>query len=75
LGIAFLLAAIPTWIFYSRAFEALRKGPFGDELGSVAYPLPNRLEAAGLSALACFLIGLSLLAFDFVRWWRKKNND
>jgi hypothetical protein len=75
LGIVFLAATIPLWILYRQAFEALRKGPFGDELGSVAYPIPDRLEALRLSAVACFLIGVSVLVFDFLKWRRQRHHD
>jgi hypothetical protein len=63
LGIGFLLATIPIWMLYSRAFDALRKAPFGQELGSVAYPIPGRLKTVRLSRFACFVIGFSSLAF------------
>jgi len=71
----FVPASIPIWILYSRAFEALRKSPFGYELGSVAYPIPPRLEAIRISALACLIIGTFLLLREVIQWLSQRRHD
>lgn len=74
-GIVFLTASIPIFGFYLWEANALYKGPFGDELGSVAYPIPDQLRATALSALLCFFIGASLLARDFVQRRTSEKHD
>jgi hypothetical protein len=74
-AIVFLCAGILISIFYARALAEIRKGPFGDEFGSVTYPVPPQLKAVGISGVLCFVIGLCLLIFDLRKRWRQEPHD
>ncbi len=71
-GILFLVAGVLLLIPYGHLFNAIRSGPFGDEPGSVAFPVPGKLEAIRLSGLACLLIGVYLLVADYIKARRQK---
>jgi len=71
-GFLFLLAGLPFWLRYMHDYNVLKNSPFGDELGSIAFPLPTKLHALGLTALILFLIGIFVLVLDFARWIRKR---
>jgi hypothetical protein len=71
-GIILILAAIPAWLFVVRSFNEARRGPFGSEFGSAAYPPPPFLRAVQMFALLFTLAGLCLFALDFVRWIRRR---
>jgi hypothetical protein len=72
-GFLFLLAAPAFWFFYVRAFEGMRKGPFGYEVGSVAAPIPSLLQVVGITAVLCTWIGLALVIFDLVKWRKTRS--
>jgi hypothetical protein len=73
-GVIAILAAIPAWIFFLRFCIEARKSPFGYELGSVAFPYPPLVRAAGMCAWLLTFLGLCILAFDFARWIRRRAN-
>ena len=73
-GAIFVLVAVPAWIYHAYSFSALRNGPFGDEFGSMGYPVPLRLQVVGWFAFGCNLIGVSLIAFGFTRRARQKSH-
>jgi hypothetical protein len=74
-GLVFLFAAFPLGALYTRAFHNIQIGPFGDEFGSVAFPVPPQLEALRLGAQVCAIVGLSLLVTDFIKWRRHRLRD
>ncbi len=62
-----MLAALPAWVVvYRFSLEQERSG-FGYE-----FIRPAHVMIAAAFALISILIGLSLLVFDFVRWFRRK---
>jgi hypothetical protein len=63
--------AIEFW--YTHSIRAVMRGPFGGELGSVAFPVPPQLKAIGLSGFVCLFIGSILGILDFTRWRRTRN--
>jgi len=69
-GIILILAAIPAWAYVSWWMNRFCPGGGGwdicYELGSVAWPTPPLLRAAGLFGFLGPLLGLALLGFDFV---------
>ena len=71
-GILLLLAGLPFWVRYMHDYNALKNSPFGDELGSIAFPLPQKLHVLGLTAIIFFLTGIFVLVMDFVRWIKKR---
>jgi hypothetical protein len=73
-GIVLVLVGIPARIYWLRELAEVRRSPFGYEFGSVAFPVPTYLRAIGLFAVCSILIGLFLIAFDFVQWLRRKRN-
>src|SRR5258708_3057253 len=74
-GIILILAAIPAWAYVSWWMNRFCPGGGGwdicYELGSVAWPTPPLLRAAGLFGFLGPLLGLALLGFDFVQWKRR----
>lgn len=74
-GAIFVLVTVPGWIYYAYSFRALRSGPFGDEFGSMGYPVPLRLQVVGWFAFGCTLIGAGQIAFGFVQQARQKSHD
>jgi len=73
--IFWFVAAISAWAYYVRAVVAIRQSPFGDEFGSIAFPVPTKLWAVGVIAALSSLIGFFLLLFDLVQWSRKRHFD
>jgi len=61
-GAIVILAAMPAWIY------------FGYELGSVVFPYPQSVRAAGIFALLLTFLGLCILALDFDRWIRRSRS-
>jgi hypothetical protein len=41
-------------------------------LGSIAFPYPPSVRAAGMFALVTTFLGFCILALDFDRWIRKR---
>jgi hypothetical protein len=50
------------------AADEARKSPFGYEFRSVAFPLPPQFRAAPFVAVISFLLGVSLLVADFIKY-------
>jgi len=73
-GAIVILAAMPAWIFFVHFEVVARKSPFGYELGSIAFPYPPSVRAAGMFALVATFLGLCILALDFDRWIRKRRS-
>jgi len=73
-GAIVILAAMPAWIFFVHFDVVARKSPFGYELGSIAFPYPPSVRAAGMFALVTTFLGLCILALDFDRWIRKRRS-
>ena len=71
-GFAFLLAGLPFWLRAVHLFNAAKNGPFCYELGSIAYPVPPKIYALGLTGQILLLIGIFFLVVDCVRWIRKR---
>ena len=69
-GFLLILIAIPAWVFLLRAVDQIMKTPFGYELGSVAFPMPPFLKIAGMFTLLLTIVGLLVLVFDLVRYFR-----
>jgi hypothetical protein len=70
-GLIFILAAVPGWVFFIHFNIEARKSPFGYELGSMAFPFPPSVRAAGIFACAMTFLGLCILALDFDRRIRR----
>lgn len=70
-SIPILLVAIVAWIPAWRIMGALTSAPFGYEMGAT-YPAPTSVRLLGLFALLSSLLGLSLLVFDFVHWFKRE---
>jgi hypothetical protein len=71
-GLIFILAAIPAWAFFVRFFDEARKSPFAYELGSMAFPVPRLVRSTEIFAVLATLIGICLVALDFIHWVKKK---
>jgi hypothetical protein len=51
-----------------RFTNEVKKSPFGYEFGSVAFPLPPQFRAAQFVAAISFLLRVSLLVADFIKY-------
>ncbi len=71
-GAIFILLATPAWTFLFSAVHKIMQTPFGYELGSVAFPIPQFLRITGF-ALLFTLIGLFFLAFDYIKYMRTRS--
>ena len=65
-------ASIAGYAWFTYSFFELRRGPFGDEFGSVAYPFPPLLEGLRDFAGLSLLISLVLFVYDFLVWRKSR---
>lgn len=70
-SIAFLALALIAWLVFWHLVNALTRGGFAYELGSVAFPMALHIRL-GITAELLSLVGLLLLTVDFACWVRER---
>jgi hypothetical protein len=71
-GIAFILTAIPCWVFHFLWWRSVKSSGFASVVGSFEAPVPPLIQGISMFAFFGTLIGLLFLLFDLVRWMRTK---
>lgn len=67
-----IVAGALAWGFDWHVWTVIQRSAFGDEFGSIVFPVPMYFRLLALFGLLCMLIGLPAMAFDLVRWARRK---
>jgi hypothetical protein len=72
-GLILILLSVPGWMYVIHIYNIVKKSPFAYEFGSVAWPTPLPFRVVGIFAELSLLIGALLLAFDFIRWIKRRS--
>jgi hypothetical protein len=71
-SIPYLVVALVSWFLVWRFIEEVKRTPFGDELGSVAFAVPPYIQFLALGAFGSALVGIPMLLIDITRWVRNR---
>jgi hypothetical protein len=58
--------------WFGHAVRQIQNSPFGNEIGSVAFPVPSQLEAIRDFGIISFLLGVYLLVRDLLSWRKSR---
>ncbi len=72
-SIPYLVVALVSWFFVWSFIKEVKRTPFGDEFGSIAFPVPPYIQFLALGAFGSALVGIPMLLVDFTRWIKNRN--